>query len=164
MEREGSNPMGHTGVYLGDGTAVDARGHSYGVVHMPISGRSWTHWAILRGQEGAEIDPTPTLRKGSTGDSVKRAQELLAGMGYDIGSTGADGIFGSKTLQAVKDFQQTAGLAADGVIGAATWAALEAQDMHTPAQDEADTAPDEPADAEKLDILWEWYLKKGGGG
>ena len=184
MEKAGSNPMGHTGIYLGDGTAVDARGHSYGVVHMPISGRSWTHWAILRGQDGAEIDPPPTLRKGSTGEAVKRAQGLLDGLGFDIGSTGADGVFGSKTLQAVKDFQQGVGLAADGVIGPATWAALEdiSAMLEDPAEpesvpdeadtvpDEADTAPDdadtapELTDAEKLAILWEWYLKKGGGG
>ena len=142
---------------------MDATGHAYGVVHSDVVTKRWTHWAILRGQDGEEIDTPPTLRKGSTGEAVKRAQELLAGMGYDIGSTGADGIFGSKTLQAVKDFQQGVGLAADGVIGPATWAALEGQDVHDTAPNEADTAP-EPTDAEKLAILWEWYLKKGGGG
>lgn len=36
----------------------------------------------------------------------------------------ADGIFGPLTEEAVKEFQERAGLAADGVVGAKTWAAL----------------------------------------
>jgi uncharacterized protein with GYD domain len=39
--------MGHTGISLGDGTVVDARGTSYGVLHETVEeyGR-WTHWGI----------------------------------------------------------------------------------------------------------------------
>lgn len=39
--------MGHTGVALGDGSCVHAKGHDYGVVREGIEayGR-WTHWAI----------------------------------------------------------------------------------------------------------------------
>ncbi|MFC7309231.1 peptidoglycan-binding protein [Streptomyces monticola] len=39
-------------------------------------------------------------------------------------STTADGVFGSTTGQAVKRCQQAHGLAADGIVGPATWAAL----------------------------------------
>src|SRR5450631_2568543 len=35
-----------------------------------------------------------------------------------------DGVFGAKLETAVKDFQQGAGLPADGVVGPSTWAAL----------------------------------------
>jgi hypothetical protein len=159
MERADSNPMGHTGVYLGDGMTVDARGHSSGVVHQALKDKAWTHWAVLRGQDGA-VETLPTLRQGSTGESVKHAQTLLSGLGYDIGSTGADGIFGAKTAQAVKAFQRDAGLNADGVIGAETWTALDKQDQ--PADVLPDPEPVEPTDAEKLDVLWEWYKKEAG--
>ena len=39
--------MTHTGVSVGHGEEVDARGHAYGVVRRPISGTSFTHWARL---------------------------------------------------------------------------------------------------------------------
>lgn len=40
--------MQHTGVALGDGTCVHARGTAYGVVHQKMSEHAWTHWAIPR--------------------------------------------------------------------------------------------------------------------
>lgn len=41
------NVMGHTGIALGDGSCVHAKGHDYGVVREGIEayGR-WTHWGI----------------------------------------------------------------------------------------------------------------------
>ena len=37
--------MQHTGIALGDGTCVHARGTAYGVVHQPVRDYQWTHWA-----------------------------------------------------------------------------------------------------------------------
>ncbi len=37
--------MQHTGLALGDGTCVHARGTAYGVVRQPVSAYPWTHWA-----------------------------------------------------------------------------------------------------------------------
>lgn len=56
------------------------------------------------------------LKKGSTGDDVKKLQTRL-------GLT-ADGIFGSDTEAKVKAWQAQNGLTADGIVGDATWAKL----------------------------------------
>lgn len=64
------------------------------------------------------------LKLGSEGDKVKELQNKLNSLGYDCGA--ADGIFGSKTLAAVKAFQKDKGLAVDGVVGVNTNAALAA--------------------------------------
>jgi peptidoglycan hydrolase-like protein with peptidoglycan-binding domain len=64
---------------------------------------------------------TPTLRVGAKGASVEKLQTALRGKGYKIA---VDGSFGPGTLSAVKSFQQSRGLAADGVVGPNTWKAL----------------------------------------
>lgn len=63
----------------------------------------------------------PTLKSGSTGESVKELQQKLNTKGYSLA---CDGIFGAKTLAAVKTFQKVNGLVVDGIVGAKTWAAL----------------------------------------
>ena len=66
---------------------------------------------------------TPTSNNlvfGSEGDRVKTLQENLIKLGYDLGKTGADGDFGTKTLTAIKDFQQKHNLKVDGIVGPAT--------------------------------------------
>ena len=60
------------------------------------------------------------LRKGSRGEAVREMQEKLIALGYDLGKCGADGIFGRKTLAAVKKFQKANGLKADGICGRIT--------------------------------------------
>ena len=78
--------------------------------------------------EPAPIDPEfVEIRKGDRGDRVKELQTKLINKGYSCGTTGADGIFGKNTESAVKQFQIDSGLLADGVVNAATWAALDAQ-------------------------------------
>jgi lysozyme family protein len=44
--------------------------------------------------------------------------------------TDIDGNFGSQTQDAVKSFQQSSNLTADGVVGQATWNALPADPEH----------------------------------
>lgn len=52
--RQAEGKMQHTGVALGDDTCVHARGTAYGVVHQPMSGYAWTHWAALWPVESKE--------------------------------------------------------------------------------------------------------------
>ncbi|WP_322180889.1 spore cortex-lytic enzyme [Neglectibacter caecimuris] len=59
---------------------------------------------------------------GSRGGEVTQIQERLQELGYDPGM--ADGIFGSRTQQAVIAFQRDQGLDADGIVGKNTLAAL----------------------------------------
>lgn len=57
------------------------------------------------------------LTYGSRGDDVRKLQQALQSAGYDIGSTGADGIYGGRTQEAVRRYQQQNGLSADGIAG-----------------------------------------------
>lgn len=66
----------------------------------------------------------PVLEKGKDGEEVKAVQALLKGYGYSLGIWGVDGDFGNATVTAVQKFQKKNGLAADGIVGANTWAAL----------------------------------------
>lgn len=59
----------------------------------------------------------PTLKSGSSGSDVKKLQQSLVDAGYDVGSAGVDGIFGSATEAALKKYQQDNGLTADGIAG-----------------------------------------------
>jgi putative chitinase len=56
------------------------------------------------------------LRKGSRGDDVKRLQEALG--------IAVDGTFGADTETAVKNWQKSHGLGADGIVGRLTWGKL----------------------------------------
>ena len=58
---------------------------------------------------------------GSSGSSVTELQKLLNNNGYNLS---VDGVFGSKTQAAVKDYQKKNNLAVDGIAGANTWGAL----------------------------------------
>ena len=62
------------------------------------------------------------LKKGSRGDEVVTLQKKLKQWGYYDGAV--DGVFGSGTEKAVQYFQRKNGLAADGIVGAKTAAAL----------------------------------------
>ena len=57
-----------------------------------------------------------TIKFGSRGADVKTLQQKL--------NLHADGIFGTLTDEAVREFQKKKGLTADGVVGSKTWAAL----------------------------------------
>lgn len=75
------------------------------------------------------------LEKGSTGSDVKKLQSSLVNAGYDVGSSGVDGIYGSATQRAVSNYQRDQGLTVDGIAGDETLSSLygqETQEEETP--------------------------------
>lgn len=67
-----------------------------------------------------------TLYHQMQGDDVRMLQQMLIAQGYGklLGASLADGIFGPKTLAAVKAFQHDHQLETDGVVGKNTLSAL----------------------------------------
>jgi peptidoglycan hydrolase-like protein with peptidoglycan-binding domain len=67
------------------------------------------------------IAPWPLTRRGDRDHPVHSLQYLLRARGHTVT---VDGIFGPRTEAAVRAFQQSRGLPADGIAGPTTWAAL----------------------------------------
>lgn len=74
-------------------------------------------------QSSKEVYTMKTLKNGSKGTQVKVLQWLLNHTTNHTCGT-VDGIFGTKTLTAVRAYQAEKGLTVDGIVGKATWAAL----------------------------------------
>ncbi|SFA72239.1 Peptidoglycan-binding (PGRP) domain of peptidoglycan hydrolases-containing protein [Amycolatopsis marina] len=87
---------------------------------LPVTGtvaaRTWT--ALLA------AGTTPLLRSGASGAAVSRLQRALNAV--TTARLAVDGQFGPNTTSAVRGYQTSRGLGADGVVGAKTWAALQA--------------------------------------
>ena len=62
--------------------------------------------------------------RGHRGKQVVDIQTRLAGLGYFLGGEGADGFFGPHTENAIRAFQQTRLLNADGIVEDNTWTEL----------------------------------------
>lgn len=69
-----------------------------------------------------DADPATTLTIGMNGENVKQLQRALRETYYYVGTI--DGIFGADVMRAVKWFQASAGLNADGKAGPRTLDAL----------------------------------------
>lgn len=68
------------------------------------------------------------LAKGSRGPEVATLQVRLKELGYDLGAAGADGIFGTRTRNAVLAWEAEQGRATDGVIDRLDFTALTSED------------------------------------
>lgn len=75
-----------------------------------------------KGAEGTEVYwPPRVICEGMSGDDVAVAQAILKARGGDVVITGE---FDTRFKNRIMQWQNFSGLAADGIIGAATWAAL----------------------------------------
>ena len=123
----------HVGLFVGDGTVIEAASTLKGVITSKVTDGKWTHWGELKGVTFDEPKPEPqpkpaehkTLRKGDKGAEVTELQTDLQKLGYGLGACGIDGDFGRATMAAVQLFQHDHGLTVDGICGPKTWAAID---------------------------------------
>ena len=91
----------------------------------PGSGWDWPRYKTLvaGGTSGGGGTTTtwPLVQSGNTGERVRTIQYLLQQWGYSVTVNAS---FDSGTLTAVKNFQGSHGLSADGAVGNATWPVL----------------------------------------
>lgn len=122
----------------GDWYIIEAKGVMYGVVKTKLSDGGWNRWGWMTKyfdySNSVPKDSSITvglmlgdrvLKNGSEGEDVKQLQSALIRLGYDCGKWGADGDFGDSTEKALKKFQKTNTLTADGVYGEKTHDVLE---------------------------------------
>ncbi|MBR3810337.1 MAG: peptidoglycan-binding protein [Clostridia bacterium] len=69
-----------------------------------------------------------TISYGSSGEDVRRLQQALNSVGFNLD---VDGKFGAKTQSAVRSYQQKNGLAVDGIVGVNTWNSLSKVSQNT---------------------------------
>lgn len=121
----------HIGYIVNDNLdVVEAQGRAYGVVQRPLSAGGWNWFgrpSFLRNEIEAQTQVTAftlsrILKKGKRGNDVAAVQSVLNQKGFNAGT--ADGIFGTKTLNAVKAFQKSTGLKVDGIVGKDTCSLL----------------------------------------
>ena len=95
------------------------------------SAASWWSWQETDSTEWAALSKPVTrvagyrafsgkvpLERGNRGDQVVWLQQHLIALGYKMQPTG---IFNRVTYRAVRRFQKSRGLGADGVVGTRTW-------------------------------------------
>ncbi|MBO5851982.1 MAG: spore cortex-lytic enzyme [Clostridia bacterium] len=77
---------------------------------------------LIKEQTTSLVEPTAIINASSNSSDIKLVQKKLKNWGYYKGSV--DGIYGSKTKQAVILFQKRNGLVADGIVGNKTLSAM----------------------------------------
>lgn len=140
---EGPRPRrSHVAISVGNGRTFEARGRRYGVGFFEARGRGWTHAAKVPGLEyvvEAFEPPDPTLPEDhnisvvlpqlsyhakSKGRDVRTLQGLLHARGLERVVGKIDGDFGTKTDNAVRQFQRRALIEVNGLVGEKTWSKL----------------------------------------
>ncbi len=136
MEVDLGAPIAIDGIYGSATAGAVRRVQSYFGLSVDGIAGPQTYFAFGQGVKGNVTYGGPTfgnrtLSQGMTGGDVKVLQNRLNCFRYSVLLGGAaDGIFGSRTAGAVQAFQADAvangdtGLAADGVVGPATFDAL----------------------------------------
>ncbi|HHM04514.1 MAG TPA: peptidoglycan-binding protein [Gammaproteobacteria bacterium] len=85
------------------------------------------------------FDNTPPMGFGEAGEAVRKVQQALLDLGFDMpittrqGTREPDGVFGAETRRTVKAFQTMQGIARDGIVGRQTLGELEGRLTGRPA-------------------------------
>jgi GH25 family lysozyme M1 (1,4-beta-N-acetylmuramidase) len=120
---------GHTGIvtFVGSGVIKTIEGNkgdevrlcSYSTSSPSIIGYGRPRFDLITGTVTAA--DVPLIKRGSSGEAVRKLQQLLNAAGASLEE---DGSFGPATDAAVRAYQKTHGLEVDGEVGPITWAAL----------------------------------------
>lgn len=119
--------MSHTGLHVGNGLIIHCSGE---VQYGSTDDATWTHWAIPKGLHSNDyiaavrnIKVMKSLQKGNKGEAVTKLQTMLKSLGFSCNDT--KGTYGTKTVAAVKAFQEKYGLLIDGIYDKTTASILE---------------------------------------
>lgn len=96
----------------------------YEVIASPEEMKTGVDWETVSMEPPNPNDPRswPTLRQGDRGPSVETLHELLADAGFAEVNKGK--VMGSKTADAVRQYQHSRKLDVDAIVGPQTWTAL----------------------------------------
>lgn len=84
---------------------------------------TWVHFDKRFGRPACGTAGYMQIKRGSVSNYVLIVQDDLNTLGFRTG--GLDGIFGQQTENAVRGYQQSRGLKADGIVGCNTWRSLQ---------------------------------------
>lgn len=127
LRYSGSGITGHIVISQGNGKTVEAHSRKDGVISSVISGRRWdigilVPW-INYEFSTSMVDVAPPMGKIYRWTTPLMRGEKICEIQKKL-KTSADGIFGSRTFHAVRNFQNLVGLVPDGEAGPKTLAAL----------------------------------------
>ena len=124
-----SGAGGHIVISDGRGGTIEAHSTRRGVIRHSLANRRWDTGVLVPGivyahrPGGPEVaEPTVVVFRLTEpwmeGATVLKIQRALRAAGYDPGPL--DGVFGPMTASAVRSYQATRGLVADGEVGPST--------------------------------------------
>ncbi len=119
--------VGGIGLYLAKSGELEKVKHIHIDTRIKRARWGWSGWTSKTNTPGFGGIPC-VFKKGHRSAAIEALQRKLNSLGYDAGST--DGIYGDKTVLAVKLFQRDNGLRADGVFGKDTNKKLGLFDWH----------------------------------
>lgn len=134
----------HVGVYIGNDTVIEAKGHKYGVIRSKLSD-DWKYWGQCCWIENDIVTPQPEpvsqaylgefptlpsrgyFKKGDKGKEVVKLQNLLMWISPGcLPKYGADGVLGPEGINAIKVCQNILRVKVDGLWGKASQTAAKA--------------------------------------
>jgi hypothetical protein len=151
-DKDGKNEKSDHGHHVGEVTKMvdgvpwvtEAKGHAYGVVCKPVNHYGKGYWEIfgvpsyLGKMGGVQEDTDMLLKKGDNNEHVARVQRALIALGRGGEMNPAQvGEFGTKTQNAVIEFQKAFGLPPAGEVDNDTFSMLLAKATDKIKSDEA---------------------------
>ena len=130
-----TNSLGQDGTA---GTATLSLLYSVDAVGVSASADASETSRSAQAAAAAEAQEKGVLKQGASGDAVREMQETLIRLGYLSGK--ADGVFGTKTYEALVAFQKSNKLSADGVAGSKTLKKLGSSNAVAASKEDSGTA------------------------